>query len=102
MKTSRVKRRRTQSTDDVSQVEILILIKNIQWHVLTNDQVRNNPLKKDIMLLIRSVIHFAYDTNSFEVKDPFSDISSIEDIRGDESKLRKLKNIIGYFLLLSF
>ena len=97
MKTSRVKRRRTQSTDDVSQVENIDFNKeHPQWHVLTNDQVRNNPLKKDIMLLIRSVIHFAYDTNSFEVKDPFSDISSIEDIRGDESKLRKLKNIIGF------
>lgn len=97
MKTSRLKRRRTQSTDDVSQVENIDFKKeHPQWHVLTNDQIRNNSLKKDIMLLIRSIIHFSYDTNSFEVKDPFHDIYRLEDIRGDENKLKKLKTIIGF------
>lgn len=96
-KTSRTKRRRTQSTDDVSQIENIDFSKqHPTWHVLTNDQIRNDPLKKDIMLLIRSIINYSHDTTSFNITNPFSDITSVDDIRGDENKLKKLKNIIGF------
>ena len=97
MKGSRLKRKRSQSSDIASQVEQIDFNKHHPtWHVLNNDNVRNNPIKKEVMLLIRSMMNYAINTQSFQLKDPFADVFNIEDIKGDENRMKTLKTIISF------
>ena len=67
-----------------------------QWHVLHNYQNKDDSLKKQIMLLIRSLVKHA-DTNiNYTLKDPFESIQNINDIKNNKEFLTTLKIIVSF------
>jgi hypothetical protein len=97
VKTNRSKRKRSNSSDTNQQLENIDFSKrHPTWHVLTNDQLKSNPLKRDIMMLIKNVMDYSCNNSSFELNDPFHDISSVQEIKNDEGKMRALKSIISF------
>lgn len=66
-----------------------------QWHVLQNG-LNNTHTKKELMLLVRSIIKYADKNNNYCVKDPFEGIKSIQDIKKNKELLQYLKTICGF------
>jgi len=66
-----------------------------QWHVLQNG-LNNTHIKKEVMLLVRSIIKYADKNNNYCVKDPFEGIKSIQDIKKNKELLQYLKTICGF------
>ncbi len=96
LKTNRAKRKRSNSSD-ANMVERIDFNKNHpQWHVLSNEQVSKSSTKRELMLLIRSIIAHSCNNASFELADPFDDISSVDEVHGDENKMKRLKLIISF------
>lgn len=96
-KGSRLKRKRSQSSDATSQIEQIDFSKrHPMWHVLSNDLVKDVPIKKEILVLIRSMMNYAIQNTSFNLKDPFLDIYNLDDIKGDENRMKTLKIIVSF------
>jgi len=66
-----------------------------QWHVLQNG-LNNIPIKKETMLLIRSIIKYADKNNNYSIKDPFEGLKKIQDIKKNKELLQHLKVISGF------
>lgn len=91
-KTNR-KRRRTES--NVSDVETInFSTSSPDWIVLSN-QSTDTDNKKDLMHLIRSVIHFCDENEAFRLKNMFEGIK-VEDIQKNDELKEKLKVIITF------
>jgi hypothetical protein len=91
-KTNR-KRRRTDSNTSERET-INFNTSSPDWVVLNN---KNNEMsnKKDLLHLIRSVIHFCDDNEGFTLKNMFEGIK-IEDIQKNDELKEKLKVIITF------
>lgn len=97
LKGSRLKRKRSQSSDVTSQIEQIDFSKrHPSWHVLNNDLVKDVPVKKELLVLIRSMMNYAIQAPSFRLKDPFLDIFSLEDLKNDENRMKTLKLIVSF------
>ena len=97
VKTNRSKRKRSNSSDTNQQIENIDFNKrHPTWHVLSNAQLKDNAIKREIMMLVKNVMDYSCNNTSFELSDPFSDISSIEEIKNDENKMQSLKIIISF------
>ena len=94
-KTSRKRRRIVSSLEDKSE-NIDFNDTYPTWHVLQNIQVNNTPIKKDILLLIRSIIKFSDQNENYVLKDPFADITEIEEIFKNKEYLTTMKIIINF------
>jgi len=66
-----------------------------QWHVLQNG-LNNTHIKKEVMLLVRSIIKYADKNNNYCLKDPFEGIKSVQDIKKNKELLHYLKTISGF------
>lgn len=98
-KTTRSKRKRSASIDEsvTSSVEnIDFSTSPLTWTVLQNQQISTSPIKQEIMMLIRNVIEFTDNNDSFILKDPFELIGSIEEIKSNEQLMCKLKTVISF------
>ena len=97
-KTSRVKRKRTLSTSvPESSVENIDFDTKVpEWQILGNEQNRHSPVKREILVLLRSVIDFADTNHVVRLPDPFEGCETLSDIRNDESKVRSLKVIASF------
>lgn len=98
-KTTRSKRRRTLSMDnhEDSRIEqIDFSVEHPQWHILTNDQNRSFPVKKEILNLIRSLLMYADSNECFTLENPFKDIKSLEEVQSDENKMKILKVVTSF------
>tara|TARA_B100000902_G_C27091607_1_gene804103 strand:+ start:76 stop:831 length:756 start_codon:yes stop_codon:yes gene_type:complete len=93
-KTSR-KRRRLVSTNVVND-KIDFDEVYPQWHVLHNYQNKDDSLKKQIMLLIRSLVKHADANINYTLKDPFESIQNINDIKNNKEFLTTLKIIVSF------
>ena len=70
VKTNRSKRKRSNSSDTNQQLENIDFNKrHPTWHVLSNEQLENNPLKREIMMLIKNVMEYSCNNASFELND---------------------------------
>lgn len=96
LKTNRSKRKRSNSTESNTIEQIDFNKSHPQWHVLTNEQVSHSSIKKELMLLIRSVLDHSCNNDSFDLKDPFGDISSVGDIQSNENRMKRLKLIVSF------
>lgn len=97
IKGTRLKRKRSHSTEMSSSIETIDFTQiHPTWHILGNDQVKENPFKAEIMLLMRSIMDHAVDSHTNYLKDPFSDIFNVEDIFKDQGKTKTLKTIVGF------
>jgi len=94
-KTSR-KRRRVMNTTNVIEEKIDFNEVYPQWHVLQNHQNKDNSLKKQIMLLIRSLVKYADANVNYNMKDPFESISNINEIKNNKEFLNTLKIIVSF------
>lgn len=94
-KTSR-KRRRVMNTNNVIEDKIDFNEVYPQWHVLQNHQNKDNSLKKQIMLLIRSLVKYADANVNYNMKDPFESISNINEIKNNKEFLNTLKIIVSF------
>lgn len=65
------------------------------WHVLENEQNRNSLIKREILHLIRYLIHYT-DESDFKLLDPFENLKSIDDLRNDKQSITKLKIVLGF------
>lgn len=65
------------------------------WHVIGNDQNADNPVKKEILHLIRYLVHVTDETD-FKLLDPFDNIESVNDLKNDKETITKLKTILGF------
>lgn len=94
-KTSR-KRRRVVSSSNIVGEKIDFNEVYPQWHVLQNYQNRDESLKKQIMLLIRSLVKYADSNINYTLKDPFESIQNINDIKNNKEFLSTLKIIVSF------
>ncbi len=67
-----------------------------EWHVLQNNQNRNSSMKKEVMLLIRSIVKFSDKNINYTLKDPFENITNVDDLKKNKEYLHKLKIISGF------
>jgi len=97
-KTSRVKRKRSHSisTTDSGVENIDFDTKVPEWHILGNEQNRESPVKREILVLLRSIIDFADTNHAMRLPDPFEGCESLSDIKNDEGKTRSLKVIASF------
>jgi hypothetical protein len=94
-KTNRKRRRIVSSLEDKSE-QIDFDRTYPTWHVLQNSQVRNIPIKKEIMLLIRSIIKFSDRNENYVFKDPFANITNVEEIFRNSEYLNTMNIIINF------
>lgn len=94
-KTSR-KRRRVSHTTNIVEEKIDFNESYPKWHVLQNHQIKNQSIKKQIMLLIRSLIKYADTNMNYTLKDPFESIQNIQDIKNNKEFLTTLKIIVSF------
>lgn len=97
-KTTRTKRKRSISVDnDDNRIEQINFNNSYpQWHVLNNNQSSNTPVKQEILILIRHMIMYADSHEEYNIQNPFNNVTSIEDIKQDEHKLKILKDVTGF------
>ncbi len=97
LKTTRHKRKRTTYVDDISPdiEKIDFDVTQPTWSVLENRQVRDNPTKRQIMVLLRSLLEHVDRHGGLTLSDPF-DGTDVDSIRGDDDKMRTLKTILGF------
>lgn len=98
VKTTRPKRKRTPSLDDHHSHTEGIDFNEIHatWHVLQNKQVRDVPIKRSILLLIRKLLQYSDGNTSYVPTDPFAGLQNMADIQNDECKTKTLKVILGF------
>lgn len=65
------------------------------WHVLENDQNAHSSINREILHLIRYLVHYT-DESDFKLIDPFENLQSIDDLRNDRQTITKLKTILGF------
>lgn len=65
------------------------------WYVLQAEQNNTDMRKKQIIQLIRSIIHLS-DNSNFQLKDPFDRVNEINDINDKEDLTEKLKIIVAF------
>ena len=89
------KRRRVISSKNESDQNIDFNQQFPQWHVLQNG-LNNTSIKKETMLLLRSIIKYSDTNNNYSLKDPFEGIKHIQDIKKNKDLLKHLKIISGF------
>lgn len=94
-KTNR-KRRRILSTSVPTESGINFNEKYPTWHVLHNSQNKDVSIKKQIMLLVRSLVKHADMNVNYTLKDPFDSIQDIDDIKKNKEFLSTLKIIVSF------
>ena len=94
-KTSRKRRRLISSSSSIEE-KIDFNESYPEWHVLQNFQNKNNSIKKQIMLLIRSLVKYSDSNINYTLKDPFESIQNINDIKNNKEILNTLKIIVSF------
>ena len=89
------KRRRLLTSKSTSEQHIDFNQQFPRWHVLQNDQ-NDIPIKKEIMLLIRSLVKYTDKNNNYAIKDPFEGIRQLSDIKKNKELLSRLNIISGF------
>ena len=103
-KTGRIKRKRTSSDIEEKVDEIDFEISGPTWHILQNSQNKGNRVKQGTMSLIRQLIEYSDTHVDFHLKDPFAEISNLEDLKNDQyiSKLKLITSFIYHYARSEF
>lgn len=94
-KTKTRKRRRIVSAKNESSQHMLFNQNFPSWHVLQNSQ-NTTTVKKELMLLVRSMVKYADKNKNFSLNNPFEAIDTINDIKNNKELLRTLNIICGF------
>jgi hypothetical protein len=94
-KTGRSKRKRTSSDAEERIDNIDFSGEGPTWHILQNVQNKGNRVKQGTLSLIRQLIDYSDTHCEFHLKDPFAEISELEDLK-NERYLSKLKLITAF------
>lgn len=97
-KTTRTKRKRSASIESTdTNIENIDFNRTYpSWHVLTNDQNKASPIKKEILCLIRHVLDYIDSNDSFRLESPFKDIHTLEDFKNNPNRMKNLKTCIAF------
>ena len=96
-KSKRTKRKRGNQKLTSSNTESIdFSTTHPEWRVLSNVNVQGNSVKRELMILIRSLIKHNDANFDFEINDPFAEVTSLQELKKSEKHIKILKYVLGF------